>query len=140
MKHNLNAIGFAVRDMAVMVAFYRDVLGFDIEWDGGSFASAKTTNRSGQSGVYFNLYQRPQDDHGLLQPLTYPAGINGSVQITCDVFTLEDVDREYQRLVEAGATPVLAPVTQPWGMRVCFVADPEGNQIEICALLEDEIP
>ena len=135
MKHNLNAIGFAVKDMKRMVEFYRDVIGFDIEWDGGAFASAKTKNRTGQSGVYFNLYQRPGGNSGLLNPLTYPEGINGTVQITCDVFHLEDVDREYQRLLEAGATPIIPPTTQPWGMRICFVADPEGNQIEICALL-----
>lgn len=137
MKHNLNAIGFAVRDMRRMVEFYRDVIGFDLHWDGGSFASTQTHNRAGESGVFFNLYQRPADDSGFLNPLTYPAGINGAVQITCDVFAPEDVDREYARLIQAGAAPIVPPTTQPWGMRVCFVADPEGNQIEICALLED---
>jgi len=30
-----------------------------------------------------------------------------------------------------GATPVLSPETEPWGQRTCYVADPEGNLIEI---------
>jgi catechol 2,3-dioxygenase-like lactoylglutathione lyase family enzyme len=128
MKHTMNAIGFAVKDIQVMVAFYRDVMGFDFEWDGGIFAAAKQKN-----GGYFNLYQRPDDNRGFLNPLTYPAGINGSVQITCDIDDPDEIDGEYQRLLEAGATPIVPPTTWPWGMRSFFVADPEGNQIEILA-------
>ena len=30
-----------------------------------------------------------------------------------------------------GATPVLEPENEPWGQRTCYVADPEGNLIEI---------
>lgn len=30
-----------------------------------------------------------------------------------------------------GAIPVLEPTTEPWGQRTCFIADPEGNLIEI---------
>jgi catechol 2,3-dioxygenase-like lactoylglutathione lyase family enzyme len=41
MKHTINAIGFAVKDIKIMAEFYRDVMGFDIVWDGGNFASAK---------------------------------------------------------------------------------------------------
>ena len=33
--------------------------------------------------------------------------------------------------VDKGATPVLEPTTEPWGQRTCFIADPEGNIIEI---------
>jgi len=33
----------------------------------------------------------------------------------------------------AGAIPIVPPTTWPWGMRSFFVADPEGNQIEILA-------
>ena len=131
MKHTINAIGFAVKDMKVMVEFYRDVIGFDLEWDGGSFANARQKN-----GGYFNLYKRP-DNKGLLNPLTYPDGINGTFQITCDIDNPDDVDNEYKRLLEADATPIIPPTTWPWGMRSFFVADPEGNQIEILAHIKD---
>jgi lactoylglutathione lyase len=128
MKHTINAIGFAVKDMGVMVGFYRDVMGFELVWDGGPFAAAQQKN-----GGYFNLYQRPADDSGMLAPLTYPAGINGSVQITCDIEDAGAVDGEYTRLLAAGAVAMIVPTTWPWGMRSCWVADPEGNQIEILA-------
>ena len=31
----------------------------------------------------------------------------------------------------AGAGSVLEPTTEPWGQRTCYIADPEGNLIEI---------
>ncbi|HHX09056.1 MAG TPA: glyoxalase, partial [Chloroflexi bacterium] len=34
-------------------------------------------------------------------------------------------------VVSKGATPILEPTTEPWGQRTCYVADPEGNLIEI---------
>jgi len=76
MKHTINAIGIAVNDMMIMVEFYPDVMGFDMQWDGSGFASAKQKN-----GGYFNLYKRP-DNRELLTPLTYPAGLNGTFPIT----------------------------------------------------------
>ena len=32
---------------------------------------------------------------------------------------------------EVGAKPVLQPTTEPWGQRTCYIADPDGNLIEI---------
>ena len=47
-----------------------------------------------------------------------------------------DVDKEYDRAVSMGAQPVFAPTTEPWGQRTCYVADPEGNLIEISSFVE----
>ena len=49
---------------------------------------------------------------------------------------LSDVDKEFERAVSMGATPVFAPVTEPWSQRTCYVADPEGNLIEISSFFE----
>ena len=35
-----------------------------------------------------------------------------------------------------GATPVMKPTTEPWGQRTCYIADPEGNLIEISSFKE----
>jgi len=43
----------------------------------------------------------------------------------------EDVDREFDRVVKAGAKPVMEPKDMPWGQRSAIVADPDGNFIEI---------
>ena len=43
----------------------------------------------------------------------------------------EEVDLEYKNAINKGATAVLDPTTEPWGQRTCYIADPEGNLIEI---------
>ena len=40
-------------------------------------------------------------------------------------------DGEYKKAMENGATSVLEPELEPWGQRTCYIADPEGNLIEI---------
>ena len=47
------------------------------------------------------------------------------------VDTYEEVDKEYERVIGMGAKPILEPTTEPWGQRTCYIADPEGNLIEI---------
>ena len=37
----------------------------------------------------------------------------------------------YKKAVENGATSVLEPELEPWGQKTCYIADPEGNLIEI---------
>ena len=41
------------------------------------------------------------------------------------------MDREFARTVALGAQSVMEPATEPWGQRTCYIADPEGNLIEI---------
>lgn len=47
------------------------------------------------------------------------------------VDTYEEVDLQYENAIACGATSLLEPTTEPWGQRTCFIADPEGNIIEI---------
>ncbi len=44
-----------------------------------------------------------------------------------------DVDAAYERAVSAGARPVAEPVTKPWGQRSSYVADDDGNLIELAS-------
>ncbi len=44
---------------------------------------------------------------------------------------VDDVDRTVAELREAGATVVREPVDMPWGERVGFAADPEGNLVSL---------
>lgn len=41
------------------------------------------------------------------------------------------VDAEYARCTAAGAHSVFPPTTMPCGQRTCYIADPDGNLIEI---------
>ncbi|MBA9084279.1 putative enzyme related to lactoylglutathione lyase [Fontibacillus solani] len=129
MKLKLGAIGILVKNMGVMVEFYQDVIGLNLEWDGGCFTGVQLEN-----GVFINLCERSvMDKDG---QFSYTKGINGTMQITFDVEHPSEVDEEFDRLVKAGATPVISPITEVYGLRTCFVADPEGNLIEVCAAVD----
>lgn len=52
---------------------------------------------------------------------------NNHKQNICLAFTVEDVDKEYQRLLAAGVTIVDKPQTRPWGARNISFRDPDGN-------------
>ena len=41
------------------------------------------------------------------------------------------MDIAYNNAIKNGAASVLEPELEPWGQRTCYIADPEGNLIEI---------
>ncbi|WP_330392404.1 VOC family protein [Hespellia stercorisuis] len=47
------------------------------------------------------------------------------------------MDRTFESVVKLGAQPVMQPTTEPWGQRTCYIADPEGNLIEIGSFKEE---
>ena len=57
--------------------------------------------------------------------------MNGHFEIALYVDTFDEVDAAYKNAIENGATPVLEPELEPWGQRICYISDPEGNLIEI---------
>lgn len=61
----------------------------------------------------------------------YVNSFNGHYEIALNVENYAEVDLAFQEVVSKGATPILEPTTEPWGQRTCYVADPEGNLIEI---------
>ena len=91
------------------VAFYRDVLGLDVEVVApGHFA------------------QIPAVNIALL-------GVGG--RVTSGGFHIElavdDVDAWHKRLTELGAKVTSEPTDQPWGTRDFYVEDPDGHELEL---------
>lgn len=126
MGTRIDMIGIYVKDIHQMVAFYRDVLGFRIDWDGnGPYAEFQ------HEGVRFSMYERAQLPDLLGQTPLYPSGLNGTFELAIDLPTSADVDHEFERVVQAGARPIYAPRKEPWGMYSSMISDPEGNIIEI---------
>jgi catechol 2,3-dioxygenase-like lactoylglutathione lyase family enzyme len=118
--------GLFVEDVEKMVKFYRDILGFETDWDGGHFASFKVKD----GGLF--IFDRKQFAQAMNQQYYPPNGFNLTMQIGIGVPTKEDVDREYERLIALGVHALTGePVTQPWGQRNFWISDPEGNYIEI---------
>lgn len=123
----IEAIGLFVKNMATMVAFYRDIMGMQTEWN-----NEPNAELDAGGGVRFIMYGRDDFEQMTKQSFGYPnKKWNGTLEIAFDFETYADVDAEYERLVTAGVEPVFPPSTMPWGQRTCFMADPEGNLLEI---------
>ena len=122
----LDGVGLFVNDMAAMVRFYRDVLGFEIK-EGENAVNVYLI----KNGTLFMLYERKNFEKMTNRKYKYLKGLNGHFEIALYVDTFEEVDSEYAKAVEKGAQSVLEPTTEPWGQRTCYIADPEGNLIEI---------
>ena len=122
----LDGVGLFVEDMPKMVRFYRDVLGFDIS-EGENEVNVYLI----KDGTLFMLYERKNFEAMTSRKYEYLKGLNGHFEITLYVDTYEEVDKEYARIIAQGARSVMEPETEPWGQRTCYIADPEGNLIEI---------
>ncbi len=122
----LDGFGLLVKDMAKMVCFYRDVLGFEIK-EGEDAVNVYLI----KDGTLFMLYERNKFESMTSRKYEYIKGLNGHFEIALYVDTFEEVDKRFAEVVSKGATPVLEPTTEPWGQRTCYIADPEGNLIEI---------
>lgn len=124
----LDGFGIMVDDMAVMVRFYRDVLGFDIK------EAEDTTNVFLQKdGTLFLLYRKSDFEKMTSRKFSYCKGVNGHYEIALSVENYAAVDEAYRNVTSAGAQGIMEPQTEPWGQRTCYIADPEGNLIEIGA-------
>ena len=122
----LDGYGLFVKDMATMIRFYRDVLGFDIKEE------ENTDNvYLVKDGTLFLLYGRKDFETLTGKRYEYLKGINAHSEMALYVVSFSQVDEEYQKAIDNGATSLLEPTTEPWGQRTCFIADPEGNIIEI---------
>lgn len=122
----LDGFGLLVNDMGTMIRFYRDVLGFEIKED------EDTSNvYLVKDDTLFLLYGRKDFEAMTSRKYEYLKGINGHFEIALYVDTFEEVDEEYEKAISKGAVSVLEPTTEPWGQRTCYIADPEGNMIEI---------
>lgn len=126
MSIKLDGFGIFVKDMKKMVDFYRDVLGFEIDWQEG-----KSNVYLEKDGTLFLMYGRRDFEKMSRRKYEYIKGLNGHYEIAMSVPSFADVDREYERIIAEGGVSVLAPEDEPWGQRTCYIADPEGNLIEI---------
>jgi len=122
----LDGFGLFVNDMGKMIRFYRDVLGFEIK-EGEDTSNVYLV----KDGTLFLLYGRNDFEKMTSRKYEYIKGLNGHFEIALYVDTFEEVDKAYEDAIAKGAASVLAPETEPWGQRTCYIADPEGNLVEI---------
>jgi catechol 2,3-dioxygenase-like lactoylglutathione lyase family enzyme len=121
----ISAIGLFVTDMKKMVTFYRDIIGLKTNWKGEQNASFEG------GACRLIMFGRNDFEQMTAHRYSYPQGHNGTVEIAFGFPAYVDVDAEYKRLISLGVESVFPPTTMSWGERTCYVADPEGNLLEI---------
>lgn len=126
----LNAIGLFVNDMEPMVTFYRDVMGMKTDWAGAANAELYSDE------IRLIMFSRSDFETMTSKQYTYPKGLNGTMELAFDVADFAEVDTQYEKVVKAGATPVFPPTNEPWGQRTSYIADPDGNLIEISSFVK----
>ena len=122
-------------DPDASLAFYRDVLGFEVRNDVGSGKMRWiTVGPANQPGTSI-LLAPPAADPGITdeerRTITemMAKGTYGWIMLAT-----ADLDGTFERLQAGGAEVMQDPTDQPWGMRDCAVRDPAGNHIRITEL------
>ena len=129
-------VGLFVEDIDKMVSFYKKSLGFETDWSNGDmFAEFQT--KSGPLSLF--MYDRKAFASAVGESYYPPEGINLTMEIGIWLPKFSDVDKEYERLTALGIKSFSGkPVTYPFGVRNFYVADPEGNLLEIGSNKQDE--
>lgn len=122
-----------VRDIARTVAFYREVLDFEVKLE-----------ISGQAAFLQAPASHNDHDLGLFQvgPNAGPSGAGrttvGLYHLAWEVDTLDELERLAQRLREAGA---LAGASDHGTTKALYAHDPDGLEFEVCWLVPaDRLP
>ena len=128
----LDGFGIMVDNMAVMIRFYRDALGFGIKEE------EDTSNvYLEKDGTLFLLYRKTDFEKMTGRKFAYASGINGHFEIALSVENYAAVDKKYAEVITAGGRSVMPPATMEWGQRTSYLADPEGNLIEIGSFVKE---
>ena len=119
-------------DPEASLAFYRDVLGFEVRSDVGSGKMRWiVVGPAGQPGTSI-LLSPPAADPGVTDDerrvITemMAKGTYGWIMLATP-----DLDSTFDKVQAGGAEVVQEPVEQPYGVRDCAFRDPAGNLVRI---------
>ena len=119
-------------DPEASLAFYRDVLGFEVRLDvGGGTMRWITVGPPTQPGTSIVLHP-PTADPGVTDDerrLIAEMMAKGTYSII--VLATTDLDSTFERLQASDAEIVQEPIEQPYGVRDCALRDPAGTMIRI---------
>jgi lactoylglutathione lyase len=123
----LTHIRLIVSNFKECFLFYRDVLGFSIDWgDENSWYAELHTGE----GIKLALFKK--DLMAEAVPSAYIPSANDCHNKVALVFAVDSVDELYQYLKEKNVTIVTQPQDRPsWGLRTAHFRDPDGNLIEM---------
>jgi catechol 2,3-dioxygenase-like lactoylglutathione lyase family enzyme len=119
-------------DAEASLAFYRDILGFevrkDVAYGGMRWITVGPVGQPGTSIVLSPAGVGPgiTDDERRVITEMMAKGTYAMM-----LFATRDLDATFDRLQSRGAEVVQEPAEQPYGVRDCAVRDPAGNLLRI---------
>ena len=119
-------------DPDASLAFYRDILGFevrnDVGYDGMRWITVGPADQPDTSVVLHPPAADPgiTDDERRTIAEMMAKGTYASI-----VLATTDVDDAFERVQGSGAEVAQEPIDQPYGVRDCAFRDPAGNMVRI---------
>lgn len=114
------------------LAFYRDILGFEVRNDVGY---------GGMRWITVGPPDQPQTSIVLHPPAADPGISDEERRVVLELIAkgsygaltlaTDDLDGTFDRLQASGADVVQEPIDQPYGVRDCAFRDPTGNLLRI---------
>ena len=119
-------------DPEASLAFYRDILGFEVRIDVGQGTMRWiTVGPAGQPGTSI-LLAPPAADPGITDDERRTiAEMMAKGTYAIIILATKDLDGTFARLQASDADVVQEPAEQPYGVRDCAFRDPAGNLIRI---------
>ncbi|GEA85359.1 glyoxalase [Cellulomonas sp. A375-1] len=119
-------------DPDTSLAFYRDVLGFEVRNDVGYGQMRWITVGSPDQPQTSIVLSPPGADPGLTDDERRTiAEMMAKGSYATLVLATSDVDGTFEKVAGAGAEVTQEPMDQPWGVRDCAFRDPAGNHLRI---------
>ena len=126
MIRHMASIGEIVDDMAAAVAFYRDVLGLEVEWNEGTgYATAKVAG-----AMHFGIWSRESAAEATLGDKEAASRIPLGFTVE---FEVDEVQAAADTLESKGWKVLQAPRTEDWGQTTSRFLSPSGA---LCGVAE----
>lgn len=119
MFSKLFAVCLLVKDFEKSLNFYKDILGLKLKSQEGKFANFEL------EGTELAIFQK--DEATVMFPGKYMTRGGGVVL----GFQVENLEKVCQDLKDRGVEIFEGPKTTPWGQKVAYFKDPDGNIWEI---------
>ena len=132
MDISIHASALPHDDPEASLAFYRDILGFEVRGDVGSGKMRWiTVGPPGQPDTSI-LLAPPAADPGVTDDeRRMIAEMMAKGTYGWILLATKDLDATFERVQTGGAEVVQEPANQPYGIRDCAFRDPAGNLIRI---------
>lgn len=132
MKITIHSSFLPQTDPDASLAFYRDVLGFeirnDVGYEGMRWVTVGPPNQADTNIVLYPPEATPgvtdEEKRTLFELIAKGTFFGVNLATT-------DLDATFAKLESAGAEIVQEPIDQPYGVRDCAFRDPAGNEIRL---------